>query len=119
MAFFIFLVLPIPKPNSMSTRRHNVPFHSNFRVVSVRHAAGGIVRSTLLLMEGTEKQEKLCCRCRTGVVLVATATGSSVGHMSGCIFFVLDLAEFRVGEPGNTQQHRVSVQRVQGLDRQA
>ena len=31
---------------------------------------GGIVRPALLTEEGTEKQEKLCCRCRTAVVVV-------------------------------------------------
>ena len=61
--------------------------------------------------EGTEKQEKLCCRCRTAVVVVAPATRSSVGQISGCRFFVFKLRESQVGEPGNTQQNRERVQR--------
>ena len=39
--------------------------------------------------------------------------------MSGAVFPSSHYAEFRVGEPGNTQQFRVRVQRVQGLDRKA
>ena len=39
--------------------------------------------------------------------------------MSGCRFSSSNYAEFRVGEPGNSQRNRVRVRRVQGLDRRA
>ena len=44
--------------------------------------------------------------------MVALATTSPVGRMSGrCRSFVSNYAEFRFGEPANTQQNRVRVQR--------
>ena len=71
--------------------------------------------------EGTEKQGKLCWRCRTAVVVVAPATRTSVGYryMSGRRFFRLqNNAEFRVGKETHNKIEYV-VQRAQGLDRQA
>ena len=60
------------------------------------------------------------------MVVVAPATRSSVEHMSGiydasilvgaACSFSNSSAEFRV-EPGNTQQNRVRVQRIQDVDR--
>ena len=50
------------------------------------------------------------------VVVVASATRSSVERMSGCRFSVFKIMS---AEPGNTQQNGVRVQRVQRLNRQA
>ena len=54
--------------------------------------------------------EKFCCRCRKTVVVVAP--GTIIERMSGADFPTSNYAEFRVGEPGNTQQNRVRAQRV-------
>ena len=45
--------------------------HRSIRAVSLRHAAGGTVGPTLVLDQGTEKQEKLSGRCHTAVEVVA------------------------------------------------
>ena len=75
--------------------------------MSLRHAVGGIVRPTLLpgTDGGTEKQEKLCCRCRIAVVVVVAATRTSVGHVSGCRFFVINLR--RISSWG-TRKHKTN-----------
>ena len=64
--------------------------HSNVRVMSPRHAAGDIVRPTLLRTdEETEKQEKISCRSCTAVVVVALV-------LDTCICQVVDFASFKI-----------------------
>ncbi len=79
----------------------------------VRPTAATAAASVLLL-------EKVCCRCRTAVVVVvAPAARSSLcwTHVR-CRFFVFKLC--RISSWGSTKHtaNRARVQRVQGLDRQ-
>ena len=63
--------------------------HSNVRAGSPRQCCRWYSQAHAPTDEGTEKQGKLCCRCRTAVLVVAHATRSFVGHMSGRRIFRL------------------------------
>ena len=79
------------KPNSTSahTRRQNVLVHRNVWAVCFKTCCRWYCQAHPPIDEG--KQEKLCCKCRTAVVVVASATKSSVGHLSGCRTFAFKL----------------------------
>ena len=94
------------KANSTSTRRQHVPVQSNVRAVSLRQAAGGFVRSTLRLMGGAERQEKICCRCCSAVVVVAPATRSSIGHVGLHLFRLQTMPKSELGSRKHTTKSR-------------
>ena len=62
----------LTKPDSTSTHWHTARAHSKDRAVTPRHVAGGVVKPTLPLIRVSEKQEKICSRCRTAVGLGAS-----------------------------------------------
>ena len=62
--------------------------------------------------------EKLCCRYRTSLVVVAPTTISFpcwTKHVR-CRFFVFKICRILSSEPGDTRQNRVRVQRVEGFN---
>ena len=71
---FSDMYLYLTKPNSMYTRRQAVSAHSNVRPVSLKHATGGVYPDHFPTDQGTEKQNMICCRCRTAVVVEAPVT---------------------------------------------
>ena len=77
---FLFFEFYRTKPNSTSTRRQTVPVHSNVRAMPPKICCRWCCQVHPPTGEGTERQEKTCCRCCTSVVVMEPATRSSVEH---------------------------------------
>ena len=87
----VFLALP-DETNSTSTHGQNASVRSG-RIPQT--CCRWYCQPSPRTDEGTEKQDKLCCRWRRAEVVVAPATTRSVGHMSSYRFFFFELWETR------------------------